>query len=137
MLIATLCFVHCVAGPLLLTFAGIASLISLSEKIEPVFVLSSAALGAATLVPAYRKKHGRLSCLALFAGGLLCLLVRRRIEFGVFQEGITTAVGAALIVGAHALNLRFSKRCLCCNSLDQESQLRKLAQRPRMKTTPP
>jgi len=67
MLIASLCFVHCVAGPVLLSLAGLSSLISLSEKVEPLFLLGSATLGVIALVPAYRKKHGRVSCLAPFA----------------------------------------------------------------------
>src|SRR5579871_1813090 len=80
-LIAFLCFVHCIAGPALLTLAGFASLISVSEKFESVFLLGSAAMGLLALVPAYRKKHGRKSCLALFGAGLLCLLLRRHIQW--------------------------------------------------------
>src|SRR5262249_15404987 len=37
MLIAALCLIHCVAGPVLLSFAGFASLIGVSEKLEPLF----------------------------------------------------------------------------------------------------
>jgi len=77
MLIAALCFVHCVAGPILLSFAGLASLIGVSERLEPAFLLGSAAMGSMALIPGYRKKHGRLSCLAMFSSGLLCLIVRR------------------------------------------------------------
>jgi len=39
MLIASLCLVHCIAGPVLLSFAGFASLINISEKLEPLFLL--------------------------------------------------------------------------------------------------
>jgi hypothetical protein len=80
MLLASLCFVHCVAGPILLTYAGFSSLIGVSERFEPLFLLGSAAIGVIAFVPAYRKKHGRKSCLVLFASGLLCLLLRRYIE---------------------------------------------------------
>jgi hypothetical protein len=115
MLIASLCFVHCIAGPVLLSFAGLASLISVSEKLEPLFLLGSAAMGAIALVPAYRKKHGRMSCLAMFASGLLCLLVRHRIAWRATAiEPAAVAIGATLIAGAHALNLKFSSRCQCC-----------------------
>lgn len=116
MLLASLCFVHCVAGPVLLSFAGLSSLVGLSEKVEPLFLLGSAALGVIVLVPAYRKKHGRLSCLALFACGFLCLLLRRHIGWrAISVEPIATALGACLIIGAHVLNLRFSRRCACCD----------------------
>jgi hypothetical protein len=116
MLIASLCFVHCVAGPVLLSVAGLASLISISEKLEPLFLLGSAAMGAIALVPAYRNKHGRVSCLALFASGLLCLLLRRQIGAqGTFAEPIAAFIGATLIIGAHVLNLKFSRNCQCCS----------------------
>ena len=116
MLIAALCFVHCVAGPVLLSFAGFASLIGVSEKLEPAFLLASITLGIATLIPAYRKKHHRFSCLALFLCGFSCLVIRRFVTLTFFPEIITVGAGATLIIGAHALNLKFSKRCQCCES---------------------
>jgi hypothetical protein len=77
-------------------------------------------MGVIAFVPAYRKKHGRKSCLMLFASGLFCLLLRRYIELpSISIEPIVTAVGASLIIGAHILNLRFSKRCQCCGSLSE------------------
>jgi peptidoglycan/LPS O-acetylase OafA/YrhL len=115
MLIALLCFVHCVAGPVLLSVAGFASLIGISEKLEPLFLAGSAAMGVVALLPAYRKKHGRISCLALFAFGFLCLLLRHYIELRAIPvEPIVVALGAGLIIAAHA-NLRFSRRCRCCD----------------------
>jgi hypothetical protein len=114
MLVAAACFVHCVAGPFLLSFAGFASLIGVSERIEPLFTLTSIVLGTATLIPAYRRKHGRISCLAMFVGGLLCLLLIRRFHCTVLPEIIGIGIGAGLIIGAHALNLKFSRQCSCC-----------------------
>ena len=112
---ASICFVHCIAGPILLTFAGLTSLVSVSERLEPLFVLGSAAMGVIALVPAYRKKHGRVCCIALFASGILCLLLRHRIESRAISiEPVATALGAGLMICAHALNLRFSRRCKCC-----------------------
>jgi hypothetical protein len=116
MLLASLCFVHCVAGPILLSLAGLSSLVNLSETVEPLFLLGSATLGVIALVPAYRKKHGRASCLALFACGFLCLLLRRHIGWGAISvEPIAAGLGASLIIGAHVLNLRFSRSCACCD----------------------
>jgi hypothetical protein len=120
MLIASLCFVHCVAGPVLLSLAGLASLVSISEKFEPLFLLGSAAMGAIALVPAYRKKHGRISCIALFTSGLLCLLLRRYLRWrDIPIEPVAVALGASLIIGAHVLNLRYSRRCKCCDPLSE------------------
>jgi hypothetical protein len=122
MLIAALCFVHCVAGPILLSFAGLASMIGISERLEPTFLLASAAMGTMALIPGYRKKHGRLSCLAMFCAGLVCLMVRRHTPWRVVPiEPVATGVGAILIVGAHLLNMRFSKRCRCCEPASESS----------------
>jgi hypothetical protein len=113
MLLAGLCFVHCVAGPALLSLAGLASLIHISEGIEPAFLLSSFVMGAVTLVPAYRDKHRRRSCLAFFGTGLMCFFARRYIHCSL--EPVMAGLGAILIIGAHALNLKFSKNCQCCD----------------------
>ena len=119
-LLAFACFVHCVAGPILLSYAGFSSLIGLSEKFEPLFLLGSGAMGVIAMVPAYRKKHGRKSCLALFACGLFCLLLRRHIALPVCAaETFLTVAGASLIAGAHLLNMRFSKHCRCCGALSE------------------
>ena len=78
-------------------------------------LLGSAAMGSIALVPAYRKKHGRVSCLAMFGSGLLCLLLRRHIGGrAIAIEPVAVAMGATFIITAHALNLRFSRRCQCC-----------------------
>ncbi len=123
-LIASLCFVHCVAGPVLLSFAGMASLVNVSEKFEPLFLLGSATMGAIALVPAYRKKHGRLSCLALFTSGLVCLLLRRYIEWTAIPvEAVGSTLGVSLLVAAHALNLRFSRRCGCCDPTSETASV--------------
>jgi MerC mercury resistance protein len=114
MLLATLCFIHCVAGPVLLSFAGYSSLIAASERFEPVLLLSSLILGSAVLIPAYRRKHRRCSCLALFFSGLLCLVVFRRLHWMMIPDAILTGIGVVLIIGAHALNMKFSRQCECC-----------------------
>ena len=122
MLIAAVCFVHCIAGPVLLSFAGLASLAGVSEKLEPALLIASAAMGTFALIPGYRKKHGRLSCLAMFCSGLLCFVLRHHIPWrATHLEPMATSAGALLVIGAHALNMRFSKRCPCCESASESS----------------
>ncbi len=123
---AALCFVHCVVGPVLLSFAGFASLTASSEKIEPLFILSSLAIGTATLIPGYRHRHGRITCLVLFFCGVICLAVLRRREWPMVPEWVLAGIGAALIAGAHALNRRFARECGCCQSPAREHELRTL-----------
>ena len=116
MVVASLCFVHCIAGPLLLTLVGFSRLIHVSERFEYVFLLASAATGLAALLPAFLKTHGRISCLTMFCGGLLCLSFKRYLDSrGIAPEMVVVGVGAGLLVGAHALNLRFCRLCPCCN----------------------
>jgi hypothetical protein len=87
-------------------------MIGVSEKLDPLFVLLSTAIAGFTLIPAWRRKHGRKTCLALFAAGILFLLVRRYTSRPF--EIAATVFGAGLIVSAHALNIRFARRCRCC-----------------------
>ena len=115
MLLAGACFVHCVAGPLLLSFAGLAGLTAGSERLEPAFLAGSVIIGTANLIPSFRKKHGRPVCLAMFLGGIVCLFLRRRLfSTSLPMEAAATGLGACLIIGAHALNLRFCHQCRCC-----------------------
>jgi hypothetical protein len=47
--------------------------------------------------------------------GLLCFLMRSRIPSSYVPfEAVWAGAGATLIIGAHLLNLRFSKQCQCC-----------------------
>jgi hypothetical protein len=115
--VALLCCVHCIAGPTLLTFAGLSSLIDISERAEVLFLCASAAIGTAVLVPAYRRRHRRLSCLLMFGAGIAALLARRHLSGHV--ETATTLIAASLIVGGHLLNIRYSKRCECCAPTSQ------------------
>jgi hypothetical protein len=113
--IASLCFAHCVAGPVLLTFIGFSSLLHISERFETFFLIGSAAMGIVALAPGFLGKHRRVSCLAMFAGGILCLFCKRYVEgYAVVFEHILAGIGATLLIGAHMLNLRFTKRCRCC-----------------------
>ena len=117
-LFAGLCFLHCVAGPVLLAYAGASSLIGISERLEPLFLLSSCLIGLATLIPGYRHRHRRLSCLVVFLCGLFCLVLLRRFQWLPLSDALLTAIGAALIACAHLLNHRFSARCDCCAPLE-------------------
>lgn len=112
--IASVCFVHCIAGPVLLSFAGFASLIGVSEKLEPLFLLGSLAMGIVALIPGYRRHHGRRSCLVMFCTGILCLVLRHHIPSHLPMESIGAGIGVCFIAGAHILNLKFSRTCRCC-----------------------
>ncbi len=113
-MIASSCFVHCIAGPILLSVAGFASLIGIAERLEPLFLLGSLAMGIATLIPGYRRHHRRRSCLVMFCTGIVCLPLRHHISSNLPIESIGAGVGVSFIASAHVLNLKFSKDCRCC-----------------------
>jgi hypothetical protein len=115
--IAGACFVHCVVGPILLSIAGFSDLITISAKLEPWFLVGSLTLGAASLLPSYRHRHGRMTCLGMFVIGMACLWFRNRLHWTLVPfEPIAAGFGAFLLIGAHTLNLRLSRRCQCCES---------------------
>jgi hypothetical protein len=119
------CLVHCVAGPLILAVAGFAGLIGTSEKLEPVFLGGLLILGLANLIPGYRHRHGRISCMLLFGFGIATLALRHHVPLNSERtEAIMTAVGAGLIAGAHTLNLRKGRSCECCEAGATESESR-------------
>jgi hypothetical protein len=122
-LIAAVCFVHCIAGPMLLSLAGFASLAGVSEKLEPAFLLGSLAMGVAGLIPGYRRHHRRRSCLAMFCTGMICLLLRHHIPSDLPAESIGTGIGASLIAGAHILNHRLSRGCRCCEPVAKSDSI--------------
>ena len=106
-LIASVCFVHCVAGRVLLSLAGFASLTGISERLEPLFLLGFFAMGIATLIPVYRRHHGRRSCLVMFCTGVMYLFLGHHIPPNLAMESIGAGIGVCFIAGARWLNLGF------------------------------
>jgi hypothetical protein len=132
-IVATLCFVHCVAGPALIAFGSFSSLIALSERTEILFMLASAMIGAAVLFPGYRRRHRRRSCLAMFGSGMAALLAHRYAHTGLVEVA-TALVGASLIAGAHVLN-RYSRRCDCCETASEIQAIEAVRKRPEPEIT--
>jgi MerC mercury resistance protein len=133
-IVATLCFVHCVAGPALIAFGSFSSLIAFSERTEILFMLASATIGTAVLFPGYRRRHRRRSCLAMFGSGMAALLAHRYAHSGL-AELATALVGASLIAGAHILNHRYSRRCDCCETASEIQAVEAVRKRPEAEIT--
>jgi hypothetical protein len=113
--LATACFIHCVAGPVLLSVAGFAGLIGTSEKMERWFLTGSVLMGTISLIPSYRRRHRQPICLAIFLVGIGLLALRHQVQSKTIPvEPIAAGIGACLIVSAHILDLRLSRRCQCC-----------------------
>jgi MerC mercury resistance protein len=133
-IVATLCFVHCVAGPALIAFGSFSSLIAFSERTEILFMLASTTIGAAVLFPGYRRRHRRRSCLAMFGSGMAALLAHRYAHTGL-AEVATALVGASLIAGAHILNHSYSRRCDCCETASEIQPVEAVRKRPEPEIT--
>src|SRR5713101_4260227 len=121
--VSTLCAIHCAALPLLLATTAASSLTWLYEEgLEWAFLGGSAAIGCASLIPAYRGLHHKKACLALFVAGILSILARRLSPSGV-PDTPFVVFGAALILTGHVMNQFFCRSCRKCGS-PQESTTR-------------
>jgi hypothetical protein len=112
--VAALCALHCAALPLLLATAAASGLTwLLEERFEWAFLASSAVIGCASLVPAYRRVHGKTRCLALFGVGIAAIFVGRLALLDL-PDTPFVLFGAVLIVASHAANHYFCRTCRRC-----------------------
>jgi hypothetical protein len=110
------CGVHCVAAPLALgLLAAYPIEWAFSQASEAAMLLLTAGLAAASLIPSYRNRHRRKSCLGMFGVGLLMLVLAKLALHGGSLEPVFLAGGAGLIAGAHVANLHFCRSCRNCS----------------------
>ena len=113
--VSTVCAVHCAAAPL--AFGGLlaAPLGRLQgETAEAVLLTLSALVGFGSLTWAYRARHRRRRCLAVFAAGFLLLLAAEPVFRGGSLGAASAACGALCIAVAHLLNLKLCRTCPNC-----------------------
>jgi hypothetical protein len=113
---AVLCGVHCALLPLaagLLSAIGLGLL--LDERIELALLMLAGLVGVWSLWPAFRRQHGRILPLLLFAAGLLVMGWVRLTEAGETPlERPAMVAGAAAVAVAHLTNLRLCRQCTAC-----------------------
>lgn len=115
-----LCAIHCALLPFLILFLTVYGLdFAANTLFEAIFVGSSVIIGSFTLVHGYRNHHNRLMPAAIFATGLILIVIGHSFfhsdihhnetvdPFSV--ESVLTPVGALLVGSGHFLNRRFSK----------------------------
>ena len=115
---SSLCVVHCLLTPVLLSFSAVlAHMLPSEERAHRSLALLGAMLGAIALLRGFRA-HRRVLVLLLMCAGLGAIggtawwgdcLPSHAIEVGI------TAVGSALMIVAHRLNHTFCKACVCAN----------------------
>jgi hypothetical protein len=113
---STLCAIHCLITPLalaLLPFAGLQ--IAQGESVERSFVVAGLVLGSLSLVPSFRRLHGRLLPLLLFlAGAILWVIARLGPASESAMEMPTMIAGSLAVVTAHLANRRLCRACRTC-----------------------
>ena len=116
---SSLCAVHCLLTPLLLSASAVfAHLLPSEERIHRGLALFVALLGAIALLRGFRA-HRRLRILCLMAAGLFCIFFAAyagdRLPSHLSEVAITL-LGSAFMITAHRLNHTFCKSCACSHS---------------------
>lgn len=109
--ISSLCAVHCLALPIL---PILATTIFGEVWFERTILSISLVIGMASLLMGTIRHHGKYyPFLLLISGGLIYW---NKGFLGDDWEPITVAVGAALIIAGHWINLRLCRQCRCCHN---------------------
>jgi hypothetical protein len=116
---ATICAVHCVATPFLLAIATLPAVapfatVLASPLTEWAFVITSALLGATSLIPSFTRVHRDMIPCGLFIAGLGLLICTRVTSAAAALEPLAVPVAALLMIGAHVRNRRQCARCRAC-----------------------
>ena len=115
---STVCFVHCIFTPLVLSVSPVwAHYIPSEEKFHRILAVVIAAIGGFAIIGGYRR-HRRSRVLLLLGSGLSLI-------FGGAYWGdrlpshpaeiAVTMVGSSLMIAAHFINHTFCKHCSCCD----------------------
>ena len=109
-MISTCCAAHCFLGALLATSAGAGRVMG-DERLETCLAFAAALLALAALSVGWSKHRSPAPALC-GAAGLFLLAATRTLELHEerIEVGLSVA-GAALLVLAHVLNMRATRRC--------------------------
>ena len=115
---STLCFLHCLAAPILLSASAVyAHLLPSEERTHRVLAVVVTLVGTFAIGNGYRR-HRRALVLLFTASGLGVILAAA--EFGDqlphhWNEVALTLAGSCCMMVAHRLNHTFCNRCIRCN----------------------
>ncbi|MGO1070461.1 MerC domain-containing protein [Lysobacter sp. CA199] len=101
-----LCFLHCLAVPLLAALLPGLSAWTHAEWLHTAFVMFAAPITALALYSAHRSRSLRGGIVVLAAIGLTCLVVGATRVFGDQVELPLTVAGSVLLASAHIGNWR-------------------------------
>lgn len=116
---STLCVIHCLLTPALLSFSAVwAHFLPSEERTHRTLAVAIAALGAIALVTSYRR-HRSSRVLVLMAAGLAFIFGGA--YWGNYLpshtvEVLVTLVGSGFMISAHRINHTFCRDCSCSHS---------------------
>jgi uncharacterized membrane protein YozB (DUF420 family) len=115
---STVCVVHCLLTPVLLSMSVVfVHFLPSEERVHRSLALLIALVGAIALVRGFRT-HQRTRVLYLMAAGLACIFFAAfygdRLPSHWAEVGITFA-GSFLMISAHRLNHTFCMECSCAS----------------------
>ena len=112
---STLCAVHCVVVPLLLTLLPFGGLVWLkSSALEAGIIGTSVLLAVAAHTRGFRI-HGRCTPAVICAPGVALIVFCRFFEDRGSWIGSSAALAGLIIAGSHWLNHRFCNSCVVCH----------------------
>jgi hypothetical protein len=103
------CAIHCALSPVVLPLIPLTASRVVGPTLEWGFVTTSLLLGIVSLGHSYRVIHRDGRAMALFVVGFTILMVVRFVEPRGLLEPIGVFGAAAMIVAAHAMNLRLQR----------------------------
>jgi hypothetical protein len=116
---STLCVIHCLLTPVLLSFSAVsAHFLPSEERTHRTLAVVIATLGAIALVKGYRR-HRSLRVLVLMVVGLAFIFGGAYWGNHLPSHGaevLVTLVGSGFMIAAHRINHTFCRDCSCSNS---------------------
>jgi hypothetical protein len=103
------CAIHCVVLPFFISslpFLGIELL--KNTVVETMIIGLSLVVGCLALLTGYRRRHGRLWPVLLFAGGMMVLMSDTIWVTSTTLDMVGKALAAACIITAHAFNWKYT-----------------------------
>ena len=114
---STLCFLHCLATPVLLSLSAVSvHFLPSEERTHRTLAVGVTLIGIMALGFGYRR-HRRKTSLALAALGLTLIFLAAffgdRFPFH-WEEVVVTLAGSCFMIAAHRLNHTFCNSCKTC-----------------------
>jgi hypothetical protein len=106
---STICAVHCLVVPLLLMLSSFSGLEVLhNHRVETFILVFSTTIGSISIIPGWRKHHGKLLPVFIFITGI-AFISFGRLPIDPLAETVFTTGGALLVAIAHWINWKLCR----------------------------